>query len=957
VARYEFVEGKSSKFWEIHLDGTTLDVRFGRIGTSGQSQTKTFATPDLARKEHDKLVAEKTKKGYALAAGDHAAPAPPASPPRGKTKAPSTASLRKDLYVYNEATGFAITSRRLGGRGIDGGSDPWHTAVRNGDLIPIELTQDDPFFIRVVVGGELEPQESEEWVGRLDWKLRVPDGNLVVVGGAEYLMEEFDGEESDYVSEYVRHVRIPRGEYRATVYMYFGGVNGHSCLTVARDGDEPDPLGEWFRRTRPNEKFPAWLHNDCVVDPDEDPGHEAEWKKAKKVNDPNENYVDFLLHLTPLASGEKVPMPVVAEDGGENGWFCQPFVCRVPERIPLGLPARDPEGLKKEREDDKTEEKPLLVYEQTSRFAIAPLDRSVEVPLAQLVRLYRLAWFCHAWAMPHVRIAPPAGGGATLPAIDATAEGVQVKSDAHAITIEFTPTGRQGGALRGLVAVAPALEGIPDGSTLHLEVANLDPDEMKKPRPMGLHRYEGTIKNDVLSITKAFPVSDAATLEAALALSAQVDTTDFIDAGSEEIFAAVMKSLKAHPYFEDNRAVKRTATGIATKKPEPILLAVIASEVFHKTFKQQFPLFDYDVDDEEDDDDDILEVPVAPRDSEPPMPPIGVELMRGNRRRVFHSTDAAAMGPDAQKRIADVEKDLVTIGFKHVADVVCKQMQAVMVRAYAQEDGTVWAAMLISSYARGTFEFISYFETGASLTTTTHPMARDELYRNTYKTRRGEGKVLEMWAEHQERAAYLAGFHGGARKVDQTPVGLATAVELSIQRQEESKPSADKTLLLKTDDRSYYGGEAIAIHPAMPALVADADGKMKALGFVHVGDVVGTFFTNHAVRGYTQPDGDVWALYMIDASTLEKPDGAWDFVTAFEKGAVLSSTRGALSKDEPKRKIFRIIDPQAPPDVLLNKHQARKTELSKKWGKPMPVSADMKGLAVEAANVLKRTIG
>jgi predicted DNA-binding WGR domain protein len=31
--------------------------------------TKTFTTPELARKEHDRLVAEKTKKGYTLAAG------------------------------------------------------------------------------------------------------------------------------------------------------------------------------------------------------------------------------------------------------------------------------------------------------------------------------------------------------------------------------------------------------------------------------------------------------------------------------------------------------------------------------------------------------------------------------------------------------------------------------------------------------------------------------------------------------------------------------------------------------------------------------------------------------------------------------------------------------------------------------------------------------------------------
>ena len=64
-ARYfEFVEGTSSKFWEISLDGTSFTTRFGKIGTDGQMSTKDWPSDAHALKEHDKLVAEKTKKGY-----------------------------------------------------------------------------------------------------------------------------------------------------------------------------------------------------------------------------------------------------------------------------------------------------------------------------------------------------------------------------------------------------------------------------------------------------------------------------------------------------------------------------------------------------------------------------------------------------------------------------------------------------------------------------------------------------------------------------------------------------------------------------------------------------------------------------------------------------------------------------------------------------------------------------
>lgn len=60
----EFEEGTSSKFWRARVDGATLYVNYGKIGTAGQTQVKDFGSADLATKEYDKLVREKRKKGY-----------------------------------------------------------------------------------------------------------------------------------------------------------------------------------------------------------------------------------------------------------------------------------------------------------------------------------------------------------------------------------------------------------------------------------------------------------------------------------------------------------------------------------------------------------------------------------------------------------------------------------------------------------------------------------------------------------------------------------------------------------------------------------------------------------------------------------------------------------------------------------------------------------------------------
>jgi predicted DNA-binding WGR domain protein len=64
IRRFEFVSGPSSKFWEISTSNDSFTVRFGRLGTAGQSQTKSFGDDASARREAESLIAQKLKKGY-----------------------------------------------------------------------------------------------------------------------------------------------------------------------------------------------------------------------------------------------------------------------------------------------------------------------------------------------------------------------------------------------------------------------------------------------------------------------------------------------------------------------------------------------------------------------------------------------------------------------------------------------------------------------------------------------------------------------------------------------------------------------------------------------------------------------------------------------------------------------------------------------------------------------------
>jgi DNA ligase-1 len=67
--RFEFSEGTSNKFWEVSVNGREVTTRWGRIGTEGQSKTKTFSDAAKAQAEADKLIEEKTEKGYVEKSG------------------------------------------------------------------------------------------------------------------------------------------------------------------------------------------------------------------------------------------------------------------------------------------------------------------------------------------------------------------------------------------------------------------------------------------------------------------------------------------------------------------------------------------------------------------------------------------------------------------------------------------------------------------------------------------------------------------------------------------------------------------------------------------------------------------------------------------------------------------------------------------------------------------------
>ncbi|MCL8266988.1 leucine-rich repeat domain-containing protein [Leptospira weilii] len=94
-----YKDDKSDKFWNIEVSGKSFTVTYGKTGTAGQTQTKTFGSEEECQKEAKKLLQEKLKKGYAEGEGQtSSAPVAKKNAPEKKSEIKKPDSLLSETF-------------------------------------------------------------------------------------------------------------------------------------------------------------------------------------------------------------------------------------------------------------------------------------------------------------------------------------------------------------------------------------------------------------------------------------------------------------------------------------------------------------------------------------------------------------------------------------------------------------------------------------------------------------------------------------------------------------------------------------------------------------------------------------------------------------------------------------------------------------------------------------------
>ncbi|MFT3709065.1 MAG: WGR domain-containing protein [Archangium sp.] len=211
--RFEFSEGSSNKFWEVELKGNDVVTTYGRIGTGGQTTIKSEANADKAQKTYDKLIREKTGKGYV----EQGATASPAAAPATAT---ATAPAKK-----KSGSGKHVTVKAAG-------KVKYVVPLARGRCV---VRDDQQTLTWYDASGKVLGSKN---VGDSGAPRALPDGNVVIVSGKTVLVLNEGKLVKDLEQDMSRVIALADG---SLVTLSRDGTQLHS---LSATGGKPKPLAK-----------------------------------------------------------------------------------------------------------------------------------------------------------------------------------------------------------------------------------------------------------------------------------------------------------------------------------------------------------------------------------------------------------------------------------------------------------------------------------------------------------------------------------------------------------------------------------------------------------------------------------------------------------------------------------------------------------------------------------------
>jgi len=241
--------------------------------------------------------------------------------------------MRRDVYIQNDAGSWSIVVSEAVDQIIQDNRNQDDQFVQAFSAALFLIEGDDYSVIRIVANESLTDVEAAEWVGRIQWRIKTRDGNILISSGFDPdSLAEWQGEGE---TGYVKQITVPPGDYQVSFYTYLHSMNGTVWLNYrSYRPEKPFPkLLSWFQQDYPDEPLPTWVVTQLEDDdfPDAPSIAAAVQSGQLAIHHQPVHWIGYLIHLLPFE-------PEMSLDTPESGWFPTDMGLRVPIKCPLGIP-------------------------------------------------------------------------------------------------------------------------------------------------------------------------------------------------------------------------------------------------------------------------------------------------------------------------------------------------------------------------------------------------------------------------------------------------------------------------------------------------------------------------------------------------------------------------------------------------------------------------------------------
>lgn len=418
------------------------------------------------------------------------------------------------------------------------------------------------------------------------------------------------------------------------------------------------------------------------------------------------------------------------------------------------------------------------VFGAAEALAIATLPGGpVELPLAELPRLYRLLWWADDSTRPGLQVA-----GAALEGVDwSAADDAEPLWEDGGVRVAWPETGARWGDLDRLERLGILLKDLPAGA--QVEFVGWGEHEFSRQRFAGR-----TVAPGLWAIEAATFGVPADVLRRALAMSEAAERADAVEAESEELAAEAAE-----------RATREWGQGITAEGKrlyardedgtDRMMLGLAAASLFLLSFREHWPLAEFL--EEEDDGGEMAELAAQLTRMGQSLgqamaraqgaPPAGRLVLKGQHGE-WNEGNLAGLPFVAPEDVAWMDREMVALGLRVLGDLTGSPIPGTILRGYGHPQGSCYGTATASAGGEFLYEFVSAFSDGSGLTTTTMPGARDEPRRKALKRSHPEAGVAELFALHEAEAARLQQEGRVLRESEPELVGLARAVDEFVGR-------------------------------------------------------------------------------------------------------------------------------------------------------------------------------